>query len=101
MPVPSETSLTIDSIIVAVVSVLFSLAAWTSATKAKGQQSHLRREEMEAQAFVRAQGIYTTALKTLEDQLNTANHRIEVQNAKIHDLEDRLWALEHDPDEDH
>ncbi len=86
----SVESLTIDSIIVALVAGLFSIAAWISATRARREQTQLTREQTEAEAYGRAQGIYTTALKTLEDQLKAANDRIAEQNRRIHDLEETL-----------
>ncbi len=94
MPGISLESLTIDSIIVAGVAGLFSIAAWISATRAKAQQSLLTREQKEEEAFLRAESIYTRALTIQEDQLKIANERIAEQNRKIHDLEQTNRELE-------
>jgi TolA-binding protein len=89
----ADPSLDIDTLIVASAAVAFSVWTGISSNRTRRDQVKMNREKAEDEAFVRVQTMYTTALKTQEDQLTVANNRIAEQNRKIHELEEENMRL--------
>jgi hypothetical protein len=80
----------IDTSIVIAATALASFLAWVGVTRARRAEAVDKREHVEQEAYTRAQGIYVQALKTQNDEVNTAYARIKQLNGRVSELETEL-----------